>query len=391
MRKKKMPRLPNGYGSIRKLSGSRRNKYGVYPPQLEEDINGRRLPVRALCYVSTWTAAFAVLTAYHAGTYVPGMELEMDYQDPSGAEIDAISGILADYSRLRRSVLSGARGASAPTFRDVYERYFDDKYHTGSTFSESSMNSTQAAFKNCQALHDRAFEDITVDDLQKVIDDCPLKFSSLELIRGLLRQMYAFAMSRDIVGKDCSQYIKIRRPDDDDHGVPFSDDDLRILWQHQEDPIVEFILIMCYAGYRINAYKDIEVNVLGRYFLGGNKTAAGKNLQIPIHSAILPIVARRISRDGVLLPISTTLFRQRMYATLSALGISKHTPHDCKHTFSALCEKYGVNENDRKRMLGHRIGNITNDVYGHRDLEDLRREIEKIQAPVESVSKAGHS
>ena len=47
-----------------------------------------------------------------------------------------------------------------------------------------------------------------------------------------------------------------------------------------------------------------------------------------------------------------------------------------------LCEKYQVNENDRKRLLGHSFGNdLTNAVYGHRSLEDLRTEIEKIQLP----------
>lgn len=65
---------------------------------------------------------------------------------------------------------------------------------------------------------------------------------------------------------------------------------------------------------------------------------------------------------------------------LSELGIEKHTPHDCRHTFSALCEKYGVNENDRKRMMGHSFGNdITNAKYGHRTVDDLRGEIEKIK------------
>ena len=69
-----------------------------------------------------------------------------------------------------------------------------------------------------------------------------------------------------------------------------------------------------------------------------------------------------------------------MYDALGRAGVEKHTPHDCRHTFSRLCEKYGVNENDRKRMMGHSFtGDITNSVYGHRDLEDLREEIEKIK------------
>lgn len=30
-------------------------------------------------------------------------------------------------------------------------------------------------------------------------------------------------------------------------------------------------------------------------------------------------------------------------------------------------------------MLGHKIGDVTNDTYDHRTLEDLRNEIEKIE------------
>ena len=82
---------------------------------------------------------------------------------------------------------------------------------------------------------------------------------------------------------------------------------------------------------------------------------------------------------GVLLPDKIDIFRDKMYTRLTPLGIEKHTPHDCRHPFSRLFEKYKVMENDRKRMLGHKIGDVTNDTYGHRTLEDLRNEIEKIE------------
>ena len=100
----------------------------------------------------------------------------------------------------------------------------------------------------------------------------------------------------------------------------------------------------------------------------------------PIHSAIIPLVEKRLQRDGSMLSISTHQFRTKMYRALDALGIEKHTPHDCRHTFSMLCEKYKVNENDRKRMMGHSFGNdVTNAKYGHRSVEELREEIEKIK------------
>ena len=48
-----------------------------------------------------------------------------------------------------------------------------------------------------------------------------------------------------------------------------------------------------------------------------------------------------------------------------------------------LCESFGVNENDRKRMMGHSFGNdITNGTYGHRSVEELRNELEKIKIPI---------
>ncbi len=369
MRKKHI-RLPNGYGQIRKLTGKRRNPYGVYPPQTEEDENGRRKPVKALCYVPSWTVGFAVLTAYKAGKYVPGMEHELT----DAGDLDAI---LADYIRVRRSMLNQPDDIN-PTFAEVYEEFFREKYETGKQLSQQSMNSTRAAYKNCSALHDKKFRDLRLSDLQSVVDSCPLKYTSTMLIVSLIKQMYRYAEANEIVEKDIGKHVVCKKQTDAEHGVPFTEDELKTLWNHSDDPTVELILIMCFAGYRINAYKTLEVNLDDRYFLGGNKTKAGRDLMIPIHSGIYDLVERRISRDGSLLCVSYATFTKSMYEALEALGIEKHTPHDCKHTFSALCERYGVNENDRKRMLGHSVGNITNDVYGHRTLEDLRNEIEKI-------------
>lgn len=52
-----------------------------------------------------------------------------------------------------------------------------------------------------------------------------------------------------------------------------------------------------------------------------------------------------------------------------------------------LCEKYGVSENNRKRMMGHSLGAaITNAKYGHRPLEELRYELEKIKCPCKFVA-----
>ncbi|MCD8396132.1 MAG: integrase [Lachnospiraceae bacterium] len=383
-KRKKYPKLPSGYGSIRYLGKNRKNCYAVHPPcNINNcDEHGRYIRPKALCYVDDWYVGFAVLNAYHAGTYKPGDELQFkQYRALSETDLDAFCRrLLTDYNADRH--VEVVKKENEPTFADVYNQFFEWKYgeRAAKKLSESSMRSTQAAFKNCSSVHDRIFRDLRLEDLQKCLDDCPLKKVSIGNIMLLLKQMYKFAIPRELCDKDYAQYLVMPDAEENEHGVPFTDDDLKVLWEHKTDPVIEMILIMCYSGYRIAAYKDIEVNLDEWYFRGGVKTQAGKGRIVPIHSAIQPLVVARMKRNGCMLTMTTAGFRNTFYRSLKSVGIEKHTPHDCRHTFSWLCEKYGVNENDRKRMLGHSFGgDITNGVYGHRTLDELRSEIEKIK------------
>ena len=373
-KRKKHPRLPNGYGSIRYLGKSRKNPYAVHPPA---DIDGNRPP--ALCYVDDWMKGFIILTSYKAGTYTPGMEATLELPDSPDSLDSLAEKIMADYNRVK-----GIEPEEPEkTFSDVYKAFYADKYADGHKYSSSAVRSTQAAYRHCETLYSRDFRSLCTKDLQDNLDACNLKHASLELIKTLYKQMYNYAESQGWCDKDYSQFVKIKKNDDDEHGVPVADADLKVLWDNKADETAEMLLIMCYSGWRISEYKDMEVNLEEKYFFGGIKTDAGKNRTVPIHSAIYPLVECRLKRDGQLLSCSTGEFRKRMGILLDKLNLQhtpKHTPHDCRHTFSKLCEHFEVKENDRKRMLGHSFkDDITNKVYGHRDLEDLRREIEKIQ------------
>lgn len=345
-------KLPNGFGSIRYLGSGRRNPYAVYPPATTWSSNGKyQIMPHALAYTETWEDAYELLTAYN-----------MDKQ----GKIKLKHNVLIDRT---------------PTFSEVYEKYFHEKYcESPKRLSKSSMCSTRAAFKNCSAIHNRQIGTLKYDDLQDVVNNCKLKHASLELIVTLIHQVYKYAMKYEIIDKDYSEFLYIPIPDDTESGVPFSDDELKILWQHKDDDVVQMLLIMCYSGFRIKAFTNIEVHLADGYFKGGVKTKASKNRIVPIHHAIYELAKKRYEAYGNnLLGKKSDIFRTDMYSTLQALGIEKHTPHDCRHTFSMLCEKYGVNENDRKRLMGHSFQkDITNATYGHRSLDDLKKEINKI-------------
>lgn len=380
-KRKKYPRLPSGFGSIRYLGKNRKNPYAVHPPaKLADDLTDYIRPP-ALCYVDDWYTGFAVLNAYHAGTYQPGDELTFkQYKRADASELDDFCRrLITDYTMHAHAdhILSKKK----KTFSDVYGLFYEYKYGENAKrkLSKQSQDSTRAAFKNCSILHSKVFEDLRHKDLQECIDSCTLKSSSVENMVFLIKQMYKYAILYDLCDRDYSSALKSPE-NDDEHGVPFSDEELKILWENKDDPIVEMILIMCYSGYRIAAYRTIEVNTAEWYFKGGVKNAYSKNRIVPIHSAIQSLVSHKIKRTGCILKEPACSFRKSMYETLEKYGIKKHTPHDCRHTFSRLCESYHVPDADRKRMMGHSFGSdITNGIYGHRTLDELRASIELIK------------
>lgn len=381
-KRKKYPKLPQGFGSIRYLGADRRNCYAVHPPATVDEL-GNTVRPPAICYVDDYVKGFAVLTAYKAGTYKPGMEKELGIAPTTDADA-LLSRILADYNTFK-GVEDKHPEIKKLTFTEVYEQFYKWKFSDGK-LTQSSIRSYKAAYNRCKNIHDRIFEELKAPDLQNVIDTCDLKHASLEMILVLFKQMYKYAIFAEIVSEDKSRFVRIKSADDDEHGVPFSESDLEILWKHSDDEEVQMILIMIYSGWRISELNGLKIDFKNNSFCGGVKTAAGKNRIVPIHPAILDFVKKRLDSFGRLIPSTNTYYRSNcFYPTLIKLGLEgnpRHTPHDCRHTFSMLCEKYGVKENDRKRMMGHSFGSdITNSVYGHRSLEELRAEIEKIKVP----------
>lgn len=376
-KRKKHDKLPSGWGSIRYLGKGRSCAYAVHPPCTDQNDNGFYIRPKALCYVPDYYTGLSVLAAYHAGTYKPGMELEIQEEvKQSNMDLDAFC------SRVIKNVGSFQKQERGATFEEVYSQYFEWKYGDAASkkLSDSSVRCTTAAFKRLSTLHRRELSSITLDELQAAINTQNGSKASVELVVTLIKQVYKYAMPRHLCEENLGQYVQMPSMEDCEHGVPFTDNDLVKLWGCKDNAVAQALLIMCYSGFRISAYKTIEISTEEQYFRGGVKTKAGKGRIVPIHSAI----ADMVPGPGIdLLHCTPPTFRKHMDAFLKKLGIERHTPHDCRHTFSRLCEKYGVNERDRKRLLGHSFGaDITNAVYGHRTVDELREEIEKIKAPL---------
>lgn len=348
----KAMRAPNGYGTVVTLSGRRRRPYEV---RVNTRINEWGMPdYDVLGRFSVRTEATIALAKYNENPY--------------------------DIS------------SSTATFSKVYEMWFAQKYTNGKRkYSASSISCTKGAFKKCEILHNRIFKDLRKNDLQAILDDYTLSHAYMEHIKNLFNQMYAFALENDIIQKDYSKFAKITKPDDDTPGVPFTKEEIRLLWQHVDTvPFVDTVLIYIYSGWRCAELLTMPVSDIDTKewtFKGGMKTESSKNRIVPIHTQIRPYVVKRLAEghNSLIannnLPITyETRYLPLFKNALLQSGISvPHTPHDCRHTFTSLLDSAGANEVCIDRLVGHASKGITKRTYTHKDIEELREAVELIK------------
>lgn len=346
-------RRPNGSGTIVKLSGNRRKPFQV---RVNTRINDFGFP------------EYDVLDNYpdRVSAEIALAEFNKDPYDPNNRE---------------------------KKFSEVFAEWYKWKYkvpHTTKDKKTSSQYCAISAYKKCTALHDVVMWNIRTQHMQDILDNEELSHAMLEHIRNLFRQMYKYCIQYELVSKDYSQYVQITKEDDDTIGVPFTQEELQLLWKHKDLPFVDTILIYCYSGWRINELAQMplkDIDLKDRTFTGGLKNRYSKNRVVPIHSGIYDMVLHRyneqfkslIYHDGKQ-DIPESKYREYFNAALSSCGIqTEHTPHDCRHTFNTLLDNAGVDRVTRYLLMGHKGQDINEKVYTHRDIVQLQNAVEMIK------------
>ena len=151
------------------------------------------------------------------------------------------------------------------------------------------------------------------------------------------------------------------------------------------------ILIQLYSGWRpqelaILKISDIDLN--NDIMIGGLKTEAGKNRNVPIHPLIKDLVKKRYeeavklkseylfndinSQTGI--NMTYDKYRKRFLKVMQRYNMN-HSPHECRHTFITIAKSNNMDEYILKLIVGHEIGDITEKVYTHRTTDQIKTEM----------------
>lgn len=362
IRNGKPTKLPNGYGTIYKMSGKRSKPYRVMKTDkwIIDPVTGKSKQIRStIGYYQSREDAMIALANYN--------------ENPYDIKADSI------------------------TFSEVYEKWSENYFPTLS--NPSSVRTVTAAYAYCNDLYDMRMKDIKVSHLEGTILNAQVGDSTKSRIKSLFNMMYKYAVAHDIVEKDYASVMfangnPIKRSRTKEV-IPFSQEEIFLLWDNLDNiAFADMVLIGIYSGWRpqeLAILKVANIDLETGTMLGGLKTEAGKNRIVPIHPLIKPLIENRMKEATAMQSeflfndangqqgtyMTYDKYRKRFEKVMKYLKLT-HRPHETRHTFITKAKACDVDEYILKLIVGHAIDDITEKVYTHRTIDQLRAEMDKI-------------
>ena len=265
----------------------------------------------------------------------------------------------------------------SPTLTNVYEMWLPS--HSKSV-SINTLNNYGSAFAHLVTIHDVAVNDITYLQLQSIIDhmlNTGLSYSSCKKVRTLISQLFDYAIINGWSTTNYAKFLNLGHNKPVRPHKPFTTQAVNRLWR-LGPPLHDIPLILLYTGMRASELINLKASDVNRkqrtIHITSAKTKSGIRT-IPIHDRIWPIIERRLDVVYVIQECRTYPSLSREFNKAMRTINAKHTTHDCRHTFATRLDNEGANYNAKRLLLGHASGNVTDGVYTHKSLGQLRKTI----------------
>lgn len=369
-------KLPNGYGSVTKLSGNRRKPFRVRKTvgwKLVDTLTGKEIDkkdkdalmsghikevqvYKTIGYYSSRTEALQALAEYNA--------------DPYDLHINTM------------------------TLAELYEKWSDEHYEE---VSDSNVTGCKAAWKLLEDLQDMKLNELKLDHFQCAVDESGKNTPTLKKLKIVLGLMYDYGVRHEYIKqdkRDMIRYIDISKPGNPNARKKdaFTKAQIKTVWKWKDsNDYFKVILMMIYSGVRIGEFRNLKkenVNLEEKWFeIIAAKTEAGVR-KVPIADKVLPFFEEWYNKNDCEYLISTPdgkkfeyrNFRDSYWKPLIAqAGLpSKLTPHCTRHTCISLLTAAHVDERIIQKIVGHKGQNVTQIVYTHFEIDELLDAINKI-------------
>ena len=332
----------NGSGSVYKLSGNRRKPYVAMVStgtQYDKEKDKYIIKRKALGYFKTQNEARKCLADYNSHQY----------------DSDLI-GI---------------------TFGEIWEMLLPE---LDKKLSKKRMESLRTMDKYLLPLANMRMADIRTIHLQKAIDSCQKSSSSKDVIKSMMNKVFEYALQNDIVSKNYTEFVEYQKDEVIIKRDLFDSEQIHKLLSAPFYHYDAITIILLYTGLRVHEFMDNtaeNIDLENGFIYVPKELAKNKSSirYVPIHDAIVPLLEKFISFNGEYIAANSSgkrLYYPNYYRYLKKQG---HTPHDTRHTFVSRARECGIDHLVIQRIVGHTSKDITEVVYTHISLEELKESI----------------
>lgn len=249
----------------------------------------------------------------------------------------------------------------------------------------STASQLYTAYNHSKEFYDKIYRELKTSDFKKCINSPKFTPSIKEILLKLYRYMDSYAYSEDIIDKKYSDEIK-SEPIQRKVRNPFTYEEIESLWKIKTNKssiqfIRDFLLLAIYTGCRAEELLFLytkNIFLTENYFVTGLKTQAGKNRSIPMHDLIKPIVEKYYRKNKVFLfeidagkRISYNIYSYYFSEFIKKYPeFSGKTAHCGRHTLETELQRLNIKPTIINSILGHKNGNVADDVYNHVSLKE---------------------
>ena len=346
-------RLPNGFGQISKIKNKKlRNPYRAMVT-VGKTPEGKPICklLKPKAYFRTYNEAYAALVEYNKNPY------------------DLLKNISTN---------------------EMFEKWISQhKVH------KARITTIKSAWKYCHEVYDVPIRELRVRHIKHVlefgsIDDRRPSANTQTIIKEVFNMMLDMAIEYELTDKNYARELKSSRIKTSEQETKkfahrsFSEEEISLMKElSSTNATAAMLLIQCYTGMRpseLLGIKNENVILDEWYVIAGMKTKSGINRTIPLHQCIRDLVKNfytlSFARGSTLLFDFVRNYDE--YRNDMQKLFPNHRPHDPRVHFVTLAKKYNVNEYALKRIVGHKIDDLTEDTYTERSIAWLHSELAKI-------------
>lgn len=236
-------------------------------------------------------------------------------------------------------LLSGGveKKAEAPRLSEYWKTYSEGRMLK---LSRNTQSAYRTAWKKLKPVHDVRVDNLSVELLQKTIDDSCHTHDTAGDCRSLLTNLFELAGAEQTANRDLPSFLTIPVYEEKERET-FTADEQVSLWKAYDNGDVRAAvpLLMIATGMMPGEMQKLKVENIdleNRIIIRtGLKTRTRRRTPIVLSDAILPVVQDLMEHampSGYIWKRNEKKWYENYYAVLESAGCRKLEPYSCRHT-----------------------------------------------------------